>query len=266
MHTAGVGKGTESEEEEIRALAPSLDPAWHGDRCLLGHIPAVTPGSSPPAVPPSGTVAPRCCHVSLQPASKNSASSTNRDSTLGTTCRALTKAVAQAHHAPCRRFHHVQWKRLLTSTSTPWVATCWPGRQRPLVWVALDVAGVAMRSEKDVLPAPHPGSRLPVPQPAPAGSARGERSSERDPARHSYLPKLRSEFAQLSVLSGRASRRQKVGLQGRPGTGEMTGEKRTETLNADHDGTRHSVTAVSSVPLHRSVGTWCHLTSPTLAA
>lgn len=41
-----------------------------------------------------------------------------------------------------------------------------------------------------------------------------------------YLPKLGSKSQQLSFLSSRASRRQEVRLQGRPGTGEMTRERR----------------------------------------
>lgn len=50
-----------------------------------------------------------------------------------------------------------------------------------------------------------------------------------------YLPKLGSELAQFSFLSSRASRRQKVRLQGQPEIGAMPGRKETETLNADHN-------------------------------
>lgn len=64
--------------------------------------------------------------------------------------------------------------------------------------------------------------------------------------RHGYLPKLGREFAQFSFLSGRASRRQKVRLQGRPGTGEMTREKRNRDFKRRSRWKgRASVTAVS---------------------
>ena len=46
-----------------------------------------------------------------------------------------------------------------------------------------------------------------------------------------YLPKLRGKFEQFSLLSGRASGRQKVRLQGRPGAeAEMQGERRNQAL------------------------------------
>lgn len=47
---------------------------------FLGHIPAAAPGSSPPAVPPSGGDAPRCCHASPRPVGKNTLSFSGRPS------------------------------------------------------------------------------------------------------------------------------------------------------------------------------------------
>ena len=62
-----------------------------------------------------------------------------------------------------------------------------------------------------------------------------------------YLPKLGSKFEQFSFLSGRVSRRQKVRLQGRPGTGEMTGEKRNRDFKCRSRRKKSaSVTAVSN--------------------
>lgn len=100
--------------------------------------------------------------------------------------------------------------------------------------------------EEDVLP-PTRRLQVPCPQPAPAWSAHGEQSSEHGPTRHSYLPKLGSEFAQFSFLSGGAPRRQKVRLRGRPGTGERTGEKRNRDFKRrSRRNESTSVTAVSS--------------------
>lgn len=78
-----------------------------------------------------------------------------------------------------------------------------------------------------------------------------------------YLPRLRSELAQSSFLSGRASRRQRVGLQGHPGTGEMTGRRETETLHAGRDA-EERLSAVSSEPALRKLrGHRSRLPAPT---
>lgn len=62
-----------------------------------------------------------------------------------------------------------------------------------------------------------------------------------------YLPHLGGKFEQFSFLSGRVSSRQKVRLQGQPGTGEMTGEKRNRDFKCRSWRKRSaSVTAVSN--------------------
>lgn len=69
-----------------------------------------------------------------------------------------------------------------------------------------------------------------------------------------YLPKLGGKFEQCSFLSGRVSSRQKVRLQGRPGTGEMTGEKRNRDFKCRSRRKRSaSVTAVSNELALRTV-------------
>lgn len=67
-----------------------------------------------------------------------------------------------------------------------------------------------------------------------------------------YLPRLRSELAQFSFLSGRASRRQRVRLQGQPGTGEMTGEKRDRDFKRRSRCRGEVLSAVSSEQWARS--------------
>lgn len=95
--TAKVEKGSWGRTEPPTQRVPGPPQCWSSH--LLGHIPAAAPGSSPPAVPPSGAAAPRCCRVSLRPVGKNSVNSTNSDTVLGTTCCKLTKAVATS--TPC---------------------------------------------------------------------------------------------------------------------------------------------------------------------
>lgn len=68
-----------------------------------------------------------------------------------------------------------------------------------------------------------------------------------------YLPRLRSELAQFSFLSGRASRRQRVRLQGQPGTGEMTGEKRDRDFKRRSRWRGEILSAASSEPALRKL-------------
>lgn len=92
-----------------------------------------------------------------------------------------------------------------------------------------------------------PRARCPCLPMSPILSPRRAGSGKRTTAMGAvYLPKLGSELAQFSFLSSRASRRQKVRLQGQPGTGEMPGRKETETLNADHDGRREALSLLSA--------------------
>ena len=74
-----------------------------------------------------------------------------------------------------------------------------------------------------------------------ATSQRGQQAAaSAGRARHTfYLPKLGGKFEQFSLLSGRASGRQKVRLQGRPGTDSRdAGGKEKPSLERKITGSR----------------------------
>lgn len=123
-----------------------------------------------------------------------------------------------------------------------------------------------------LLPSPGPDSRggaFSPPSDGLCSVSTDSRSSKHHRAMHTcYLPKLGGEFEQFSFLSSRVSRRQKVRLQGRPGTGEMTGgEKKRRLYTQITKERRGSVTAVSNeLALRNSlVSTRHRRTDPTSA-
>ena len=66
-------------------------------------------------------------------------------------------------------------------------------------------------------PGPTPAAAAPPPQTACSEPRRQQAVASAGSARHMfYLPNLGGKFEPFSLLSGRASGRQKVGLQGRP--------------------------------------------------
>lgn len=175
------------------------------------HAPAAAPGSSPPAGPPSAAASPRCCRASPPPVGQEQRQSrSQRPRPDGT--RAMTRGLGQqgwqAGHALC-------------GPLAPGSRGARPhARSRSLrgfacdTWVTEGAGDRLVRG--DVLPpprAPHPRPLRPLLGLRVASQRGQQAAASAGRARHTfYLPKLGGKFEQFSLLSGRASGRQKVRL------------------------------------------------------